>query len=41
MSDLYNLPVTVEAIITLTSTTTVDANDYVVGAVVSLSLIHI
>ena len=35
VSDLYNLPVTVEAIITLVSTTTVDANDYVVGAVVS------
>jgi len=35
VSDLYNLPVTVEAIIKLTATTTVDTNEYVVGAVVS------
>ena len=35
VSDLYNLPVTVEAIITLTSTTTVDTTEYVVGSVVS------
>ena len=35
VSDLYNLPVTVEAIITLTATGTVDTNEWIVGAMVS------